>query len=250
MRHLTMKDYRVLFGAQDAPYPPELQEHLETCEQCAAIHNIAFASARTGEPSDDITVPCASSDDVYELFRNRLPLERFVPLMSHLLRCEECGGFFDLLRGREAPSAQATLAQEWLESARRALEAAKCSLKEIAVCRVTNVYAYAASGEDIVVEVTGRLKSGTPFTLKYDPVQTVFRVATASIGQARLRRHVNNRWIEGWSETEGAQSGCSFPSNCVAIVQIIEPGDAMETIIRTVPYSHLKKASGETHANR
>lgn len=250
MRHLTMKDYHVLFDAQDAPYPPELQEHLETCEPCAAIHNIVLSSVRAGEPADDIGEPCAFCDDVYEIFRNRLSLERFIPLMSHLLRCEECGDFFEMLRRREAPSSQALLAEEWLEAAGRALDAAKCSREDIAVRRVSNIYAHAASGEDLVIEVTGSLKNGAAFTLKYDPNGTVFRVATASIAQIRLRRFVDNRWIEGWTETEGRQSGCTIHPNSVAILQLIEPDGTSAATLETVPYSRLKKTSGEVHAHR
>ncbi|NLI19985.1 MAG: hypothetical protein GX418_00320 [Clostridiales bacterium] len=248
MQHLTMKDYHALFDTQDAPYPPEIQEHLETCGRCAAVYNIVFAPARVEEPPDGIGDCCAYCDDVYETFRNRLPLGRLIPLMCHLMRCEVCGGFFHLLREREAPSPQALLAEEWLESAGRTLESAGRAREEIAVCQVTSLHARAASGGDVVIEETGRLKSGATFTLKYDPVRTVFRVATASIGQTRLRRYVDHRWIEGWSETEGGQSGCTLKSSGIGILHLSEPDDAVGTIILTMPYSLLRRASGGDYA--
>lgn len=86
MRHLTMEDYRVLFDAQDAPYPPHIQDHLETCERCAAVYDLLFAPVRMGEQADDVGDSCASCDDVYEVFRNRLPLNRLIPLLYHLMQ--------------------------------------------------------------------------------------------------------------------------------------------------------------------
>jgi hypothetical protein len=241
MQHLTTKDFLDLCDAQDAPYPPQIQEHLETCEQCAAVYNLLFAPASREEPAEDIGDACAFCNDVYELFRNRLPLERFIALMAHLPRCEECGDFFDLLLASEAPTPQAMRAQAWLEAAGRALEAAGRAKAEFAAYRITNVYALAASGEGIVIEGTGHLKNGAEFTLKYFPDRTVFRVDTASIGQTILRRRVDGRWIEGWSETEGGQSGCSFHSDAVGVLTFSEPGGEGELTLETMPYSLLKQ---------
>ena len=248
MRHLTIEDYHTLLGTRDAPYPTHLQEHLETCGRCAAIYNILFAPARAGESMDAVGNSCPSCDDVYEIFRNRLPLDRFVPLMTHLLRCEECGGFFDLFWARETPGPQATLAKEWLDSAGHALESAGRPREEIAACHVTNVYAYAASGEEVVIEGTGYLNNGVAFTLKYYPTKTVFRIAAASIGQTQLHRFSNNRWIDGWSEMEGEEAGCTLNPDGVEILHICEPDGAVGTTIETVPYSMFKRTVEGAHA--
>jgi hypothetical protein len=248
MRHLTIEDYHALLGMRDAPYPTHLQEHLETCGRCAGVYNILFAPARGGESMDDVAKSCPSCDDVYELFRNRLPLDRFVQLMPHLLRCEECGGFFDLFWARETPVPQATLVKEWLDSAGSALESAGRPREEIAACHVTNIYAYAASGEDVVIEVTGYLNNGVAFTLKYYPTKTVFRVAAASIGQIQLHRYSDNRWIDGWSETEDEETGCTLNPNAVETLHLCEPGGAVGTTIQTVPYFLFKKPEECDHA--
>ena len=97
-------------------------------------------------------IPARSATTCTSCFANRLPPDRFIPLMYHLLQCEDCDGFFDLLLKREAPTSQARLAQEWLDAAGRALEDAGCPGAEIITCQLTNVYAQAASGDDIVIE--------------------------------------------------------------------------------------------------
>jgi hypothetical protein len=234
MKHLTIEDFRVLLDHPGVECPDDLAAHLSTCDLCAATYQILTAPMPRG--SDDVggTADCPFMGDVYELFRDRVPTERLPLLGHHILGCERCGEFFRVLAAKEkSPPERARQLAVWL--------AAAGNLSVMATpYQIVNEYALAASGDDKVIEASGKLKSGAAFSITCYPDRTVFRLTKADAEILNVKVYSEERWIEGWDELNDGSMGFELPSNSVSNIHLAAPGDEVGETILTMPYELLK----------
>jgi hypothetical protein len=233
MKHLTIEDFRLLLDHPGVKCPDDLAEHLSNCDLCAATYQILTAPMPRG--LDDISdAACPFTHDVYELFRDRLPTERLPLLGHHLLGCEGCREFFDILAAKEKTlPARAAQLSIWLLAAGKLTVAAT-------PYQVVSEYALSASGDAKVIEASGTLKSGAAFSITYYPDRTVFRLTKADAEILNVKVYSEERWIEGWDELDDTHMGFELPSNSVSNIHLAARGDEVGETILTMPYELLK----------